>query len=145
MREHGGEDAGDGTLNTSPFGRDREPLHFPFLVLEAKSEKGPDTFGSTEIQTAFPIMTLLRLQADLLQTAGEHSAWPGPLVWFFSNKGEQWRVAVGVVETADNARQYVRFSIHVPRHIAYLETARYPAMAWDDHVSPRLASTSTYC
>lgn len=71
---------------------------FLFLVLEAKSEKSKDTFTDVEMQTAFSIRTLLKMQWDLKQAAGEGSEWEsGPLVWFFANKGEMWRVAAAYI------------------------------------------------
>ena len=85
-------------VRCSPFKTGgEEPLLFPFLILEAKSEKGADSFSSIEKQTAFPIRTLLKLQEDLGDKSTVYSE--GPLVFFFSNKGEEWRVAGCYIET----------------------------------------------
>ncbi|KAF2474461.1 uncharacterized protein BDR25DRAFT_386024 [Lindgomyces ingoldianus] len=68
-------------------------LLFPFLILEAKGEKGVDNFEEMEIQSAFPIRNALKLQYDLLKTKGNTMDVPGgPLVWFLANRGEDWRV-----------------------------------------------------
>ncbi|KAL4800581.1 hypothetical protein BDV19DRAFT_384394 [Aspergillus venezuelensis] len=62
---------------------------FPFLVLEAKSEKNSVGFGSIERQTAFPIRTMLNVQRGL-EVASLKSLTP--LVWFLANQGDEWRV-----------------------------------------------------
>jgi len=85
-----------------------EPLLFPFLVLEAKSEKSPENFEHMEIQTAFPIKNALQLQYDLLKAKGNRMDVPGgPLVWFLANRGEDWRVYGAVVHEEDGRPNYV--------------------------------------
>lgn len=49
MEPHSTGDRGLQDLKTSPFRQDGDPLLFPFLVLEAKSEKGADSFGLIEM------------------------------------------------------------------------------------------------
>jgi hypothetical protein len=102
----------------SPFPeRGGNPLLYPFLIYEAKSEKGRDNFDSAEVQTALPIRTLLKLQSDLQKKQGNHMEWrSGPLVWFFSNKGEAWRVYAGFISNKDGEIDYVCCS---PRAIFY--------------------------
>jgi hypothetical protein len=95
-------------LRTSPFRPDGEPILFPFLILEAKSEKAADSFTDIEVQTAFAIRELLRLQDGLRQAADEDEDWEaGPFVWFLSYKGEQWRVSAAYIERRDLDRPYV--------------------------------------
>jgi hypothetical protein len=97
------------SIRTSPFRADGEPVIFPFLVVEAKSEKGRDSFSDIEVQTAFTIRTLLKIQQDLRDAAGEESeSEPSPLVWFFSYKGDQWRVSAAFVENERGTQSYVR-------------------------------------
>ena len=92
----------------TPFKQKAEPLLFPFLILEAKSEKGADAFSSIEAQTVFAIRALLQLQNELKNAAQETCLWDNePLVWFLSNKGEQWRVAAAHVEEIRGSQQYV--------------------------------------
>jgi hypothetical protein len=74
-------------LRRSPFGDGR--VLYPFLIIEAKSEKGSTGFESIENQTAFPIRTLLKLQNDLSIASGTSIK---PLVWFLANQGDEWRV-----------------------------------------------------
>ena len=96
------------TLKTSPFRPDGEPVLFPFLVLEGKSEKGRDSFSDIEVQTAFSIRTLLELQQGLYNAAAEKFASETrPFVWFPSYKGEQWRVSAGFVPDERGSRAYV--------------------------------------
>ncbi|KAL4941659.1 hypothetical protein BDV06DRAFT_194094 [Aspergillus oleicola] len=62
---------------------------FPFLVLEAKSEKNAVGFGSIERQTAFPIRTMLNVQRGL---EAESLTPLNAIVWFLANQGDEWRV-----------------------------------------------------
>ncbi|KAI9881087.1 MAG: hypothetical protein M1830_008245 [Pleopsidium flavum] len=94
------------TIKSSPFPEDGEPQLFPFLIVEAKSEKGHDGFDAIEMQTAFPIRTLLKLQQDLLNTVAEHESKDSPLVWFFANRGDDWRVYCGYTAKKDGVVTY---------------------------------------
>jgi len=77
------------------FGRGRRRSAFPFLVLEAKSEKGAESLSRAADQTAFAIRELLLIQEDFRVAAGENAEWDsGPLVWFLSFKGEEWKVCI---------------------------------------------------
>lgn len=80
-------------LRQSPFSDGR--VLYPFLIVEAKSEKGSTGFQSIETQTAFPIRTLLKLQHDLSTATGSDLK---PLVWFLANQGDQWRVYGSVLD-----------------------------------------------
>lgn len=110
MGSHSTEDQALKNLKISPFRKDGDPLLFPFLVLEAKSEKGADSFGLIEMQTAFCIRTLLKLQADLHVAVGEQtSCLGGPLVWFFASKGEEWRLSAAYTASKEQTLHYVSF------------------------------------
>ncbi|RYP00327.1 hypothetical protein DL766_007162 [Monosporascus sp. MC13-8B] len=96
------------TLRTTPFRADGEPILFPFLILEAKSEKGADSFTNIEVQTAFAIRELLMLQDELRLAAQQGDDWEGgPLVWFLSNKGEHWRVCIGYIDTKSSPPRFL--------------------------------------
>jgi len=85
-----------------------EPLLFPFLILEAKSEKGNENFEHMEIQTAFPVRNALKLQHDLLKMPGNTMYVPGgPLVWFVATRGEDWRVYAAFVHEEEGRPNYV--------------------------------------
>ena len=87
------EDSNRKSITISPFSGPCQPLLFPFLVLEAKSEKSSDTFSKIYLQTGFAIRALLNLQRDLLNATTENQQYGmKPLVWFLANKGEDWRV-----------------------------------------------------
>ncbi|KAL4964975.1 uncharacterized protein BDV14DRAFT_174059 [Aspergillus stella-maris] len=64
-------------------------MFFPFLVLEAKSEKNSVGFESIERQTVFPIRAMLGLQRALQEASGVQT---DPLVWFLANRGDEWRI-----------------------------------------------------
>jgi hypothetical protein len=84
------------------------PLHFPFLIHEAKSEKSANNFEEIEIQTALPIKRALYVQKTLKDTPGNTVDVPGgPLVWFTANRGETWRVYAGTVYEEDGRTNYV--------------------------------------
>jgi hypothetical protein len=85
-----------------------EPLLFPFLVLEAKSEKGSENFEHMETQTAFPVRNALKLQYDLLKQPGNTMDVPGgPLAWFVATRGEDWRVYGAFVLEEEGRPNYV--------------------------------------
>ena len=90
-----------------------EPLLFPFLVLEAKSEKGGENFEHIEIQTAFPVRNALKLQHDLLKQPGNTMDVPGgPLAWFVATRGEDWRVYGAFVYEEEGRPNYVSIFIY---------------------------------
>ncbi|KEF55829.1 uncharacterized protein A1O9_08580 [Exophiala aquamarina CBS 119918] len=62
---------------------------FPFLLVEAKSEKSSSGFEQIERQTALSIRTCLKLQVDL---DAESNQVLDPLVWFFGFMGDEWRL-----------------------------------------------------
>jgi hypothetical protein len=93
-------------VRSSPFREGTEPLLFPFLILEAKSEKSSDGFDDIQAQTAFPIWALLKLQEDLRAQVTDVEPETGPLVWFFASRGDAWRV-YGCYATEDKPRGYV--------------------------------------
>ncbi|KAG5744247.1 hypothetical protein H9Q70_013048 [Fusarium xylarioides] len=89
-------------IRSSPFKPDGEPIAFPFLIIEAKSEKGSDAFTNIQTQTSFAIRELLMIQQGLARAADEDVEWDaGPLVWFIAYKGEQWRVHTAYVDERD--------------------------------------------
>ena len=98
-------------VRSTPFRHNGDPLLYPFLILEAKSGKGPDGFESIEKQTALPIRTLLRLQAELQNRCQSKPEWQdGPTVWFLANRGEEWRVSAGYVKITNEVASYVRMN-----------------------------------
>ncbi|KAF4175461.1 hypothetical protein CNMCM8060_007286 [Aspergillus lentulus] len=81
-------------LKTTPFESQADPLLFPFLLLEAKSETSSSGFDAIQVQSAFPIYALLKLQEELRScvdlSSGEERF--EPLVWFLASRGDQWKV-----------------------------------------------------
>ncbi|KAF4421576.1 hypothetical protein FACUT_10952 [Fusarium acutatum] len=94
-------------IRSSPFRLDGDPLVFPFLVIEAKSEKSSDGFTNNQVQTAFAIRELLSIQHELSQATNEGREWDGgPLVWFLSYRGEEWRVSAAYTHTTPDKISY---------------------------------------
>lgn len=79
-------------VKSSPFKDSVDPLLFPFLILEAKSETSSNGFDDIQVQTAFPIWSLLKLQEGLHAKVRNIGPETGPLVWFLANRGDAWRV-----------------------------------------------------
>jgi hypothetical protein len=79
-----------------------DDLIYPFLVIEAKRERNAPGFRSVERQTAFPIRRLLRVQEDLRRARQSESF--DPLVWFFANQGEEWRVYAATMHNGKSVR-----------------------------------------
>ncbi|KAL7894051.1 hypothetical protein HDV64DRAFT_128727 [Trichoderma sp. TUCIM 5745] len=81
---------------------------FPFLVLEAKTGSS-DEWHAINMQTAFSIRTFLDSQQQLYSAASALvSDWKAsPMVWFFSNNGENWRLCAAYTEDAPAERARV--------------------------------------
>ena len=90
----------------SPFKDCNDPLLFPFLIIEAKPEKKSVGFEETQTQTALPIWGLLKLQESIRADVSRESHSASPLVWFFANRGDSWRV-YGCYATQNEPKQYV--------------------------------------
>ena len=104
------------TLRANPFRKETAALIFPFLVLEAKSEKSDSSLSRSELQTASSIMTLLSLQQKLA-TLGKHTTSSLiPVTWFLSNKGEHWNVAIGFVQSSKPTLSVVSTPAHERTH-----------------------------
>ncbi|KAH7079882.1 hypothetical protein BKA63DRAFT_229876 [Paraphoma chrysanthemicola] len=80
------------TITCNPDSGGRASI-YPFLVMEAKSEKGGSSFQKIEQQTALPIRNHLYLQLKLQEDDFNRMQVPGgPLTWFLAYVGEMWRV-----------------------------------------------------
>lgn len=93
-------------VRISPFRSDADPLLFPFLLLEAKSEISTSSFDDIRIQSALPIQILLKLQAGLQSHQPAPDPFFNPLVWFLAFRGDYWRV-YGCYLTSGAPVQYV--------------------------------------
>ncbi|CAI7636422.1 unnamed protein product [Penicillium glandicola] len=89
-------------IKHTPFSSDVEPLLFPFLVLEAKSESSNSGFDAIQIQSAFPIRALLKLQEDLQSSSPISDPAMAPLVWFLACRGDAWRVYGAYLASGQN-------------------------------------------
>ncbi|KAH8693862.1 hypothetical protein BGW36DRAFT_429892 [Talaromyces proteolyticus] len=86
-------------LGPSPISKEGDSLSFPFLVLEAKSGRaGESDWYSIQLQSAFPVWTLLNTQKSLKTLTGNSSRGKtSPLVWLLMNRGEDWRVCAASI------------------------------------------------
>ena len=75
---------------------------YPFLIVEAKSEKGGPGFDSIERQSALAIRTCLRLQVDLASESHEHLR---PMVWFLGFQGDEWRLYCAIPKGDETVSQ----------------------------------------
>jgi hypothetical protein len=89
--------------------KDGSPLHFPFLVMEAKAENSHEGFDYAEVKSGLPIIAALKCQYEMMKIAANTVEVPGgPLVWFLANRGEHWRIyAAYVVEDQDQEPSFV--------------------------------------
>jgi hypothetical protein len=95
-------------IPSSPFDTSVENLLFPFLIIEAKSEKGSVGFDNIQAQTAFPIRALLVLQDKLHQAANNDTIQIGrPLVWFIACQGDLWRLYAAYPDHHQGETKYV--------------------------------------
>ena len=122
-------------LRHSPFVDGR--ILYPFLIIEAKSEKGSPGFDSIESQTAFPIRTLLQLQDKLALHTGIAI---NPLLWFLANQGDEWRVYAAVVDNS-------RFVGNPVEELKILQTDHLKAclrfVAWNNSFARLCTATSS--
>jgi hypothetical protein len=96
------EDTVADILKTTPFKTEADPLLFPFLVLEAKSEASSSGFDAILVQSSFPIRGLLKMQDDLRSNVSDVEGAFDPLVWFLASRGDAWRVYAGYVTKGNN-------------------------------------------
>ncbi|KIW91594.1 uncharacterized protein Z519_07561 [Cladophialophora bantiana CBS 173.52] len=87
------------SIRTTPIRDDSRPLLFPFLLLEAKSEKSSDGFSKIDSQSGFGLRNLLQLQRNLEHATIENrQSGMKPLVWYLAYRGEVWRLSGAYVE-----------------------------------------------
>jgi hypothetical protein len=89
-------------LKTTPFKTQADPLLFPFLVLEAKSETSSRGFDAIQVQSSFPIRALLKMQDDLRSHVSDGERAFDPLVWFLASRGDAWKVYGSYVTKGGN-------------------------------------------
>ncbi|KAF4995714.1 hypothetical protein FDECE_12707 [Fusarium decemcellulare] len=86
-------------LVPQPLNQTGDALLFPFLLLEAKSGMTGTDWYSIQLQTAFPIHKFLETQHRLLSATRTMSDREfEPVVWFLSNKGEDWRLSLAFTQ-----------------------------------------------
>lgn len=104
-------------IRSSPFKAESDPLLFPFLVLEAKSESSPCGFDAIQAQTAFPIWSLLKLQEGLQSHKVDSESSFEPLVWFLASRGDAWRVYACSITKGANNQPVTYVSNRIPPYL----------------------------
>ncbi|KAJ5738051.1 hypothetical protein N7493_001206 [Penicillium malachiteum] len=87
-------------LGEPPLDEEGDSLIFPFLLLEAKSGKSANSdWHSVQLQSAFPVRTLLCAQESLRDMSKPHAnqQLQDPLLWLLMNRGEDWRICAASV------------------------------------------------
>jgi hypothetical protein len=96
------------SLRPSLFPGQENPIVFPFLLEESKSEVAGSSFRKVDQQIALILEEALLIQDRLRKASGKKDKWiSGPLVWYFSNKGAHWRVAAGYISDGTNGAKLV--------------------------------------
>ncbi|KAL3479622.1 hypothetical protein BJX99DRAFT_255347 [Aspergillus californicus] len=79
--------------------QDDSAMVFPFLILEAKRARAPDSLEDIERQMAFPAYEMLRAQNRVLEnTTVSQASDRLPRVWLVSFKAQIWRLYVATTE-----------------------------------------------
>jgi hypothetical protein len=90
-------------VQEDPYVQDDSAMIFPFLVLEAKQARAPDSLEDIERQMAFPAYEMLRAQNQLLESSAVSEASDRlPRVWPVSFKAQIWRLYVATMEQDEN-------------------------------------------
>lgn len=97
-------------IQATPYNRCGEPLLFPFLMMEAKSEEGGG-FSKSAIQTSLPIWSLLKGQERLSELGTHFDELGGPLVWYIAYLGEKWSISGCCTTVERGLPVYVRLNI----------------------------------
>ncbi|KAL2845880.1 hypothetical protein BJY01DRAFT_247487 [Aspergillus pseudoustus] len=82
---------------------DDSGMIFPFLILEAKRARAPDSLQDMERQTALPAYEMLRTQNCVLENSTVADVSNRlPRVWLVSVKAQTWKLYVVTTEQGDN-------------------------------------------
>lgn len=81
-------------------------LLFPFLVIEAKSERGEPNSACNR-QTAFPIWKMLKIQEELQFKSHQTPEYGGSLLWYISYRGAEWSLSGCYTVEKDGKTCYV--------------------------------------
>lgn len=83
-------------------------LLFPFLVIEAKAEDG-EGLHVCDIQTAFPIWKMLKIQEELQEKTGKSLNYGCPLLWYIAYQGTNWEVSGCYTDEKNGKPSYVSY------------------------------------
>ncbi|RDW67413.1 uncharacterized protein DSM5745_09279 [Aspergillus mulundensis] len=82
---------------------------FPFLVLEAKRARAPDSWEDMQRQMALPAYEMLRMQTALVERSLPALMGEGlPKIWLVSFKAQIWKLYVATAERGPTGRYTTR-------------------------------------
>ncbi|KFY28868.1 hypothetical protein V493_02719 [Pseudogymnoascus sp. VKM F-4281 (FW-2241)] len=93
------------TVKSTVLNHKGNSLFFPFLVIEAKSRIGK-SFDDCNIQTALPILKMLKIQEGLQRESQMALEYGGPLVWYISYRSEDWRLSACYISEKPDGPSY---------------------------------------
>ncbi|OBT65441.1 hypothetical protein VE03_06066 [Pseudogymnoascus sp. 23342-1-I1] len=93
------------TVQSTVLNHKGNSLFFPFLVIEAKSRIGKP-FDDCNIQTALPILKMLKIQEGLQRESQMTLEYGGPLVWYIAYRAEDWRLSAGYTSEKPDGPSY---------------------------------------
>jgi hypothetical protein len=80
------------TVESTILNHKGNSLLFPFLIIEAKSRIGA-SFEDCNMQSALPILKMLKIQEDLQRKSRTTLEYGGPLVWYIAYRCEDWHLS----------------------------------------------------
>jgi hypothetical protein len=107
------------TVESTVLNHKGNALFFPFLVIEAKSRNGA-SFDACNIQTAQPILKMLKIQEDLQAKSQMTLEYGGPLLWYIAYRGEDWRLSACYISEKPDEHLYVSMRLNYIRSITLL-------------------------
>lgn len=81
-----------GALKSTVLNHEGNSLLFPFLIIEAK-KRDSASFDDCNMQSALPILEMLKVQEDMQRKSQMTLEYGGPLVWYIAYRGEDWRLS----------------------------------------------------
>ncbi len=102
------------TVESTVLNHKGNALLYPFLVIEAKSRTGA-SFDKCNMQTAQPILKLLKIQEDLQAQSQMTLEYGGPFIWYIAYRGEDWRLSVCYTSENSDGHFYVGIRLNYIR------------------------------
>jgi hypothetical protein len=128
------------TIDSTILNHKGKALLFPFLIIEAKSRTGA-SFEDCNLQTALPILKMLKIQEDLQKKSQMTLEYGGPLVWYIAYRGEDWRLSGCYISEKLGGTSYVSATHWIIGWLYSLKSGDYHSLDWS--VERRRERTTT--